>query len=153
MRAAIDVSVRRNQPFESEFRILRPDNTERIIQSRGEISCDEAGQPSRMTGTSQDITDRKLAEDTIREDGAKFRSLVEQNVAGIFIVREDGTIGYVNPFFAGLLGYAASELIGRKLLDFISEDKKPEVGGKLEAQFSRGELFLQQTSSMQTRDG
>jgi PAS domain S-box-containing protein len=153
VREAIDASVTLNQPFDAEFRILRPDKAERIIQSRGEISCDETGQPSRMTGTSQDITDRKLAEDTIREDGAKFRSLVEQNVAGIFIIRQDGTIGYVNPFFASLLGYQAVELIGRPLLDFIPVDRKVEVRKKLGAQLAGDAEFVQQNSGMQTRDG
>jgi PAS domain S-box-containing protein/putative nucleotidyltransferase with HDIG domain len=153
VREAIDASVTRNQPFEAEFRILRPDRTERIIQARGELSCDENGHPSRMTGTSQDITDRKRSEATIREDEAKFRSLVEQNVAGIFIVREDGTIGYVNPFFASLLGYQAADLIGHPLLDVIPADRKVEVREKLGAQLAGRAEFIQQTSGMQTRDG
>ena len=43
-------------------------------------------------GVILDIDDRRRAEERIREDEAKFRSLVEQNIAGIVIVHEDGTI-------------------------------------------------------------
>ncbi len=153
VQEAIDASVTRNAPYDIEFRIVRPDQTERIIQTRGELARDAAGKPIRMTGTSQDITERKRAEETIREDDAKFRSLVEQNVAGIFIVREDGTIGYVNPFFASLLGYAAAELIGHPLLDFIPEESRAYAGEKLGAELAGGLGFLQETSAMQRGDG
>jgi len=153
MRAAIDASLTRNAPFDIEFRIVRPDKTERIIHSRGEVVRDETGKPVRMIGTSHDITEAKQAEAKIREEEAKFRSIVEQNVAGIFIVRDDGTIGYVNPFFASLLGYAAPDMIGHPLLEFIPEEAKAYAGEKIRAQLV-GELGpLQETSAMQARDG
>lgn len=101
----------------------------------------------------RDITERKRAADAILESEAKFRSLVEQNVAGIFIIREDGTIGYVNPFFADLLGYAASELIGKPLLDIIPEDEKAAAQEKLQSQLSGQAEFIQHTLTMPTRDG
>ena len=153
VQEAIDAALTRNQPLNIEFRIVRPDNTERVIHLLDEVFRDKAGKAYRMTGTVHDITEQRRAENTNHEEEAKFRSLVEQNVAGIFIVRDDSTIGYVNPFFASLLGYAPSDLIGRKLFDFIPKDQKPEVREKLGAQLSSGELFLQQTSSMQARDG
>ena len=154
VRAAIDASLTRNAPFDIEFRIVRPDKTERMIHSRGEVVRDETGMPMRLIGTNHDITEAKQAEAKIREEEeAKFRSIVEQNVAGIFIVREDGTIGYVNPFFAGLLGYAAAEMIGHPLLEFIPEEAKAYAGRKIRAQLV-GEIgSLQETSAMQARDG
>jgi PAS domain S-box-containing protein len=45
-----------------DYRILRPDNVERIVHGQGEVICDETGQPVRMTGILQDITQRKQAE-------------------------------------------------------------------------------------------
>ena len=131
MQDAIDASVTRNEPFDIEFRILRPDKIERSIQVRGEIVRDEAGQPIRMTGTSHDITERKRAEAQIREDEAKFRSLVEQNVAGVAIIRQDGTVGYINPYFAALIGWAQAEVTGRRFFDFIPETEQPIVANHL----------------------
>ena len=69
----------------------------------------------------RDITERERAEARIREEETKFRALVEQNVAGIVIVHDDGAIGYCNGYFANMLGYVPSELIGRPLLDLVSE--------------------------------
>ena len=45
-----------------EYRVVRPDGDVRFVRSRGEVLRDEAGQPRRLFGTVQDITERKLAE-------------------------------------------------------------------------------------------
>lgn len=49
-------------PTELEFRILRPNGEIRFINGRGNLERDELGQPHRMVGTVQDITERKRAE-------------------------------------------------------------------------------------------
>ncbi len=64
----------------------------------------------------RDITRRKHAEQRLAATERKFRGLVEQTIAGIFIV-VDGRLEYVNPRFAEIFGYDASELVGRNLLD------------------------------------
>jgi PAS domain S-box-containing protein len=75
---AIDAGVTRNEPYDTEFRVLRPDGTERIIQARGEVVYDEDGRPTRMTGTSFDITERSRAEADLRTSEERFRLLVEE---------------------------------------------------------------------------
>ena len=81
VQQAIDASVTRNQPFDAEFRILRPDKAERIIHSRGEVIRDENGLPIRVTGTSHDITERKEAERTLRRLNRTLRTLSRGNEA------------------------------------------------------------------------
>ncbi len=49
-------------PSELEFRILRPDGTVRFINGRGNLERDKFGNPQKMVGTVQDITERKQAE-------------------------------------------------------------------------------------------
>ncbi len=58
-------TVDNGQPFETEYRIVRSDGQERIVHARGELTLDEASGP-QMIGTTQDITERKQAEDTLR---------------------------------------------------------------------------------------
>jgi PAS domain S-box-containing protein len=55
-------SIHGKSPFNSEYRIIRPDGSVRYVHDQGEISFDEHGTPSRVFGTTQDITDRKLME-------------------------------------------------------------------------------------------
>jgi len=50
------------KPFDIEHRIVLPDGEVRVVNERGEVSFDPAGQPIRMLGTMQDITERKRQE-------------------------------------------------------------------------------------------
>jgi PAS domain S-box-containing protein len=53
-------------PFDFEERIIRPDGSVRVLQSRGKSLADETGRTVRLVGTCQDITERKEAEATAR---------------------------------------------------------------------------------------
>ena len=107
----------------------------------------------RVIAVEEGIRARKSAERAVRESEAKFRSVVEQNVAGIAIIRDDGAIAYVNPYFAHLVGSTPPELIGRRLLDFVPEDEKAAVVQQLGAQLSSKAPFVQHQSGITARDG
>jgi PAS domain S-box-containing protein len=62
-RKAID----ENAPIDVEYRIVHPDTSERVIHSQGEAEFDAAGKPVRVSGTVQDITERKSLEERIRQ--------------------------------------------------------------------------------------
>ena len=104
-------------------------------------------------GVILDISERKRAEERFREEEAKFRSLAEQNVAGIVIVRDDGTIGYCNGYFAHLIGYAPEEVVGRPLLDFVPETDQPIVARSLRSQLVETGAPVQIASTVRARDG
>lgn len=57
----------------------------------------------------RDITTRKNAEHKLREAEGRFRALVEQSLAGVYIIR-DKKFTYVNPQFAAIFGYSESEM-------------------------------------------
>jgi len=60
-------ALHRNQGFNVDFRIVRGDGTVRIVHEQGEVVYDAAGKPTGMQGTTQDITDRKHAEEQIHQ--------------------------------------------------------------------------------------
>ena len=61
----IEDAFSRCKPFDFEERIVRPDGDVRVLHSRGNWICDAAGQPQKLLGTCQDITERRQAEDEI----------------------------------------------------------------------------------------
>ncbi|MBI3574390.1 MAG: PAS domain S-box protein, partial [Gammaproteobacteria bacterium] len=69
VRAAAHRAIENNAPFSIEFRIVRPDGAERIVHEEAEIARDKTGKAVRMLGTTQDVTERKQAEDKITRLG------------------------------------------------------------------------------------
>jgi PAS domain S-box-containing protein len=72
-RAFVEQSIQaalRGRPYDLDMRILRPDGVERVVHAFAEVQRDADGQPVRMFGTVQDITDRRRAE----EEGRKLQA-------------------------------------------------------------------------------
>ena len=63
LKAAID----RGETYTCEFRIVRPDGSVRWVTNLGVVQFDAAGQPASMTGTITDVTERKCAEEALRD--------------------------------------------------------------------------------------
>jgi diguanylate cyclase (GGDEF)-like protein/PAS domain S-box-containing protein len=66
VKTALDRALRRGKPFNVDHRIVLPNGNERSVHQQAELLFAESGKPLRMTGTVQDVTDRKMAEEQIR---------------------------------------------------------------------------------------
>ena len=64
-------------------------------------------------GITRDITDRKQAEEALRESEAFNSSLLEYSPNPIMVTNQDTSIKYVNPMFEELTGYTSKEIIGK----------------------------------------
>jgi PAS domain S-box-containing protein len=64
---AIAEAVRGGPRYDVEYRVLRPGGERRVVHSQGDLMKDAAGRPRRIFGTVQDITERKRAEDGLRD--------------------------------------------------------------------------------------
>ena len=67
MRSRADRFLKRAEPYENEYRIVRLDGSVRVLHSWVDFETDAAGKPIRAIGTLQDITERKRAEQELRE--------------------------------------------------------------------------------------
>ena len=75
---------RGHQPL--EYRVIRPDGSIRICQTQSTIDLNSAGRPDRISGTTQDITERKLAEEALQSSEERYRNFVANASEGIFRV-------------------------------------------------------------------
>ena len=72
---SVRLALRGEASYAIDHRIVCADGSERIVHDRAEVFFDDAGKPIRMAGTVHDITDRKKAEDEIRQR-ANFQELL-----------------------------------------------------------------------------
>ena len=77
----IEHACRSGQPTEGEWRAIWPDGSAHWISGRWQVLMDESGEPSRVVGVNIDVTERKLAEDTLR--GSEERLRLAQSAAHI----------------------------------------------------------------------
>ena len=92
----------------------------RILQVRTRLIHDPQGQPTALCGISTDITDRKAAEDALRESEKRYRQLVEGLNEGIAATDRSGTITFVNRAFAEIIGDSAEALVGSDFFGSIN---------------------------------
>ena len=82
MREWTAACVAGEEPADLEFRAMHSDGTFRILNGRGVLVRDEQGRPVRMTGTIQDITDRKRAEEEKAKLEAQFQQAQKMESVG-----------------------------------------------------------------------
>jgi len=88
-------AIRSGERAECEHRILRPSGEIRIVHSLGDLKKDASGRPYQMFGVSQDITDRKLAEQALRRSQ--------------FYLREGERLAHIGSWASKYLGTRWSE--------------------------------------------
>ena len=67
VQAVIDQALEDKKPFSYDHRLVRPDGTMRISNSRGIVVTDRRGNALKMVGTGQDVTEAKQAEEALRD--------------------------------------------------------------------------------------
>ncbi|HEY2973459.1 MAG TPA: PAS domain-containing protein [Pyrinomonadaceae bacterium] len=68
-------SIKSKEPYSFYYRVLRTDGDERIVHSRGFIVSDENGNPIRVVGATQDVTELKRAEEKLKATSEQLRAL------------------------------------------------------------------------------
>ncbi len=128
-RARVAELIRRRVEGEMEvahfnFRMLRKSGEPVEVEALGRRIMYQ-GQPAIM-GTLQDITERKRAEETLKDSEARFRMLTESSLVGVTIF-QDGLFKYVNPAMAEMLGYGPEELLALEPIQLVQPEDRARV--------------------------
>jgi diguanylate cyclase (GGDEF)-like protein/PAS domain S-box-containing protein len=96
-----------------EHRMIYADGEVGYIAVRFFVIKDDKGHTVKTYGVNQDITERKRAEEALRESENKFRDLAEKSLVGVYLI-QDGVFKYINTRLAEINGYVVEELIDKK---------------------------------------
>ena len=99
--------------WQGEFRHYRKDGTAIQVLSSITVLNDEHGTPIGIVAINHDITERKQAEEAIRDSEARYRLLADNITDWVTRINAEGEYLYVSPSVQTLLGYAPEELLGQ----------------------------------------
>ena len=120
-REAVQQEVARclalRQDYRQEYRVRWPNGSVHWIEGRARIQCDEQGQPVRMMGVVQDISDRKLME----EQQVRFRALFDAAKDAVLIADDDRRYVEANPAAGELLGVVPEQIRDGPLMNLSKE--------------------------------
>lgn len=94
--AAFRYATEQRTPFSSSFRVRRSDGEIRHIESRAWVYRDAAGNPVRMIGVNQDVTQRHQAERAIRESKDFIVGVLDSLMEHVAVLDTQGKVVMVN---------------------------------------------------------
>ncbi len=151
-RAAVDEAFRRSLEHRSggaiEHRLLMPDGRIKYVEERWQVRLDPGGAPSVATGTCQDITARRHAQDAMRMQA----HMLDQIGQAVIATDTEGRITYANRWASELYGWPPAEILGRSLTEITAPQSAPDVNGEIIARLQHGESWSGELQ-VQSRDG
>ncbi len=132
-------SVKHRTPYIIVHRLLFPDQRVKFVREWCETFYDEAGQPLRSVGTTQDITEQQLAQEALRKSAEEIEDLYNNAPCGYHSLDKDGVIIKANDTLLHWLGYTREELVNRvNVADLLSEDSRKVFRSRYSAFKERG---------------
>jgi PAS domain S-box-containing protein len=115
LRAEVQRAVDEKRGYSTGYRIVLPDGTAKHIETIGQPVFSAGGELVEIVTTQIDVTERKRAEQTLRESEAKIRRLVDANIIGIIIWDFEGRIIEANDAFLRMVDYDREDLVSGRI--------------------------------------
>ena len=132
---ALQRTAREGSETEVVHRIRRADGTLRWVRTRGFAVRDGSGRIYRLVGFVEDITERKLADEALRDSEAKLRDLFQHSPDIIMTVDSGGKVLLMN---RSIPAFPAERALGRNALALMPRELRAWFRKALKRVFSKG---------------
>ncbi len=124
---AFVAKARLGVPDEREWTYIRKDGSRYPVLLSVTALRDSRGDLTGFLGIASDITERKQAEEKLRDSEQRFRSLVETTSDWVWELDQNGCYTYASPKIEDLLGYRPDEVIGKTPFEFMPPEEANRV--------------------------
>jgi PAS domain S-box len=132
--------------FNKEYRVVRQSDREvRWVLGLGQLNQNSEGEIIEMIGTIQDITDRKVVTEALKQSNELNQSLLQTIPYGIDIVDETGTILFLNERLANIVG---TDALGQKCWKVYRDNRKQCTGCPIHKSVRIGETEIYETDGV-----
>jgi PAS domain S-box-containing protein len=122
LRALSVRGLQRAERYATEYRIVRPDGTERVLRAWLQFERAPDGKTTRAFGTCQDITERKQGEQEVRRAREQLELVVDSTPAFIAHYDRERRLVWANRSYAARFGKEPKDLVGKRLDELIGEE-------------------------------
>lgn len=125
VKHCIEKAIHQKTSEELRYRILLPDNVQKVLHGYWEAILDkETQEPLQLIGLAQDITEHYLISEQLRESEQKYRMITENTLDMISRHADDecSTFLYVSPACYHILGYDVEEMVGTPGYSHVHEE-------------------------------
>jgi PAS domain S-box-containing protein len=118
----------RSEDYSAEYRIVRPnDGQTRWINVIAKIERDRDGRARRLVGAHIDVTERMLAQDTLRESEERFRLIANSAPVPMWVTKLDRTRSFANQAYVDFLGLPFEQAIVFDWRKALHPDDLPRI--------------------------
>jgi diguanylate cyclase (GGDEF)-like protein/PAS domain S-box-containing protein len=105
--------------YDREYRIVRPDGSIRWVHDRASPVTDESGAVFRIAGVAEDITERHLALEELRESERRFGDMLGNVEMASLMLDREARVTYCNDYLLRLSGWQREEVLGKSWFELF----------------------------------
>ena len=151
LREIVDATLKTGQPTTGEWRVVWPDGSVHWLAAYWEVLRNDSGEASRVIGVNIDITQRKLAEEALRESEERFRLVANTAPVMIWMSGLDSNPTYFNQLWLDFTGLSETDL-KNGLAGIVHPEDYPQCHEVYCRGFDQRQLFKKECR-LRRRDG
>ena len=121
----ISIAIKEQGVFRGIANFVKKDGS--LVDIEYSLTVIPGREPLELVAVARDVTERRKAEERIRDSEEKYRSLVETSSAAVFTTDSMGLFTFVNEAGCKMSGYSREELLGIPFTDLVHPDDNPKI--------------------------
>ena len=136
-----------------DYELIRKDGAKRQVEVSASLRKDSSAKPIGFRGVTRDITERKQAEEALRQSEERYRTILENIQEVYYEIDLSGKFLFVNEAFYEHLGYTKEEMIGQKSRQYQDETTARELQQAYNRLYRTGEPIKAIEGTWISKDG